>query len=62
MLSSTMTVLGENEESLLSDLALITDCTGTGQWVHFGHRGKCFNALSILTLPLLMLMSCFSPQ
>lgn len=38
MLSSTMTVLEENEESLLSDLALITDCAGTGQWVHFGHR------------------------
>lgn len=35
MLSSTMTVQEENEESLLSDLAFITDCTGTGHWVHF---------------------------
>lgn len=53
MLSSTMTVLEENEESLLSDLAPITDCTGTGHWVHFGDRGKWLTALSILILLLL---------
>lgn len=62
MLSSTVTVLEENEESLLSDLALITACTGTGHRVHFGHTGKWLTALSILTLPLVMLMSCFYLQ
>lgn len=58
MLSLNVTLLEENEESLFSDLALLTACTGTGHWVHSGHRRKWLTALSILTLPLGMLRHC----
>ncbi len=42
MLLSTMTVLEQNEESLLSDLALITDCTAqvTGFTLGTGGNGS----------------------
>lgn len=62
MLLSTMSVLDENEESLLSDLAPITACAGRGHWVQFGHCGKWLTTLSILTLLLLMLTSQFYLQ
>lgn len=48
MLSLTLTVLkGNEEESLLSDLALITVSHFTGHWVHSGHSDKWLTALSI---------------
>lgn len=49
VLSLTLTVLEENEESLLAGLALIA-CTG--HWVHLGHRGKYLPERSILALSI----------
>lgn len=54
MLPSIASVLNENKESLLSDLAAVAACTGRGHWVHFGHREKWFTAISVLTLVIMI--------
>lgn len=54
MLPSIASVLNENKESLLSDLAAVAACTGRGHWVHFGHREKWLTAISVLTLVIMI--------